>query len=212
MKLCWRHQRCKINWYNQHQFILIILQRRFSEVFDGCLNTETQTSKIALIKQQLVTAWILHVVCNSRLSLLMSNLQLDFWGVLKAFDCKLSILCYATQFNYRVIRACCRCSSVLTAALCCSAGTWRWSCLVASPLCVWWWSWPRSCPHLPTSSWHTAACVPSVWEVVIRHEHTSTHATTPEQICIHTQHKRLKLGESWDGQVLDTRNYHLFIH
>lgn len=70
-----------------------------------------------------------------------------------------------------------------------SLGTWRWSCLVASPLCVWWWSWAKSCPRLPTSSWLTAACVPSVWEVGIRDEHTHSH-TTPEQIRIYTQHKK----------------------
>lgn len=84
------------------------------------------------------------------------------------------------QLDDKVIQACCSSCSVLTAVLCGSIGTSRWSCLVASPLSVWLWSWARSFPHLLISSWHTAACVHSVWEVGIRHACThkiewSTH-------------------------------------
>lgn len=113
---------------------------------------------------------------------------------------------YENKWVFPVIQACCRCCSELTAVLCCSVGTWRWSCLVASPLCVWWWSWARSCPHLPISSWHTAACVHSVWEVGITHEY-------------YTQNEKIKRIDNWlckplswqVWQVFDSKKIHIYL-
>lgn len=96
-----------------------------------------------------------------------------------------------------------------------TAGTWRWSCLAASRPCVWWWSWGRSCPRLQTSSWLTAACALSVWEVG---RCIGTHALThpPREAARHSKRSTNKNENSscilYHVNVKVVHSHYLYCH
>lgn len=88
-----------------------------------------------------------------------------------------------------------RSSSACSQQAFCSTGTWRWFCSAASPRSAWWWSWATSCRPPPTSSWRTAACGPSVWEVSVCTHNRDTTATVTVEF-----HLQFWLKDFWSSR------------